>query len=74
MLKTIGADAVGMSTVAEVIVARHSGMSVLGVSGITNKANLDGTSYTTLTEVLEVGKVIAPKILKIVLGVVRQLQ
>ncbi len=74
MLKTIGADAVGMSTVAEVIVARHSGMSVLGVSGITNRANLDGTSYTTLTEVLEVGKVIAPKILKIVLGVVRQLQ
>ena len=63
-----------MSTVAEVIVARHSGMSVLGVSGITNKANLDGTSYTTLAEVLEVGKVIAPKILKIVLGVVRELQ
>ena len=74
MLKTIGADAVGMSTVAEVIVARHSGMNVLGMSGITNKANLDGTSYTTLAEVLEVGKVIAPKILGIILGVVRQMQ
>ena len=74
MLKTIGADAVGMSTVAEVIVARHSGMNVLGISGITNKANLDGTSYTTLAEVLEVGKVIAPKILRIILGVVRQMQ
>ena len=74
MLKTIGADAVGMSTVAEVIVARHSGINVLGISGITNKANLDGTSYTTLAEVLEVGKVIAPKILGIILGVVRQMQ
>lgn len=70
MLQTIGADAVGMSTVAEVIVARHGGIKVLGISGITNKANLDGTSYTTLAEVLAVGKVIAPKILKLISGLV----
>ena len=69
MLRTIGADAVGMSTVAEVIVARHGDVKVLGISGITNKANLDGTSYTTLAEVLEVGKVIAPKILKLISGI-----
>ena len=68
MLQTIGADAVGMSTVAEVIVARHGDVKVLGISGITNKANLDGTSYTTLTEVLEMGKVIAPKMLKLISG------
>jgi len=74
MLKIIGADAVGMSTVAEVIAARHSGINVLGISGITNKANLDGTSYTTLAEVLEVGKVVGPKILRIILSVVRQMQ
>jgi purine-nucleoside phosphorylase len=50
-------------------VARHGGIKVLGISGITNKANLDGTSYTTLAEVLEVGEVIVPKILKLISGV-----
>lgn len=72
-LKLAGADAVGMSTVPEVIVARHGGMRVLGLSGISNKANLDGSTITTHEEVIEAGKVITPKIEAIVRGVLRGL-
>jgi purine-nucleoside phosphorylase len=67
-LHTIGADAVGMSTVPEVIVARHGGMRVLGVSGISNKANLDGSTITTHEEVLEAGKVLVPKLTTLIRG------
>lgn len=72
-LRLIGADAVGMSTAAEVVVARHGGLRVLGLSGISNKANLDGSTITTHEEVLEAGRVIAPKIEKLIRGVLRQL-
>ena len=72
-LRIIGADAVGMSTVPEVIVARHGKTRVLGLSGITNKANLDGSTITTHEEVLEAGKLIGPKMEKIVRGVIGQL-
>ena len=67
-LRTIGADAVGMSTVPEVIVARHGGLRVLGISGISNKANLDGTTITTHEEVLGAGKILVPKLTTIVRG------
>jgi purine-nucleoside phosphorylase len=62
-----------MSTVPEVIVARHGNMRILGLSGISNKANLDGSSPTTHEEVIEAGKIIAPKIEKIIRGVLRAL-
>lgn len=72
-LRMIGADAVGMSTVPEVIVARHGGLRVLGFSGISNKANLDGSTVTTHEEVIEAGKTIAPKVEKIIRGVLHSL-
>lgn len=72
-LKLAGADAVGMSTVPEVIVARHGGLRVLGFSGISNKANLDGSTVTTHEEVIEAGKVITPKMEKVIRGVLRSL-
>ncbi len=70
-LQAIGADAVGMSTVPEVIVARQGGTRVLGVSGISNKANLDGKTPTTHEEVLQAGRVIVPKLLTLIRGVLR---
>jgi purine-nucleoside phosphorylase len=72
-LRIIGANAVGMSTVPEVIVARHGGTRVLGISGISNKANLDGNTITTHAEVLEAGKVLVPKLTAIISGVLQAL-
>ncbi len=70
-LRMAGADAVGMSTVPEVITARHAGMRVLGLSGISNKANLDGSTMTTHEEVIAAGKVITPQMEAILRGVLR---
>ena len=72
-LRLVGTDSVGMSTVPEVIVARHGGMRILGLSGISNKANLDGSTITTHEEVMEAGKLITPKMEKLIRGVLRQL-
>jgi len=72
-LRIIGADAVGMSTVPEAIVARHAGMRVLAFSGISNKANLDGNTLTTHEEVLEAGKQIVPKLETLITRVLQRL-
>jgi purine-nucleoside phosphorylase len=72
-LRTIGADAVGMSTVPEVIVARHANIRVLGFSGITNKANLDGDTITTHEEVLSAAHAIVPKLTDVINGVLRRM-
>jgi purine-nucleoside phosphorylase len=72
-LRAIGVDAVGMSTVPEVIIARHGGMRVLGISGISNKANLDGTTVTTHEEVLAAGEVIVPRLTALIRGVLKEL-
>lgn len=71
-LRIIGADAVGMSTVPEVIVARHAGLRVLGLSGISNALPAEGvTQMTTHEEVLEAGRVIVPKMITLIRGVLR---
>lgn len=71
LLRTMGADAVGMSTVAEATVARHGGLRVLGFSGISNAANLDGSTITTHEEVLAAGQVLVPRLTALVRGVLQ---
>jgi purine-nucleoside phosphorylase len=72
-LRGVGVDAVGMSTVPEVTVAHHGGTRVLGLSGISNKANLDGNTLTTHEEVLEAGKKIVPQLVALIRGVLTRL-
>jgi purine-nucleoside phosphorylase len=62
-----------MSTVPETITAVHGGIKVLGISGISNKANLDGSTVTTHEEVLEAGKILVPKMDTIIRGVIQSL-
>ena len=62
MLRQLGADAVGMSTVLEVIVARHAGVRVLAISLITNKATPDVETGATHEEVIEMGRIGAARL------------
>ncbi len=65
MLRVIGGDAVGMSTVPEVLVGRHAGARVLGFSLVTNKATEDVDHEVTHEEVLAMGKVGAARLVAI---------
>ncbi|MBN1661764.1 MAG: purine-nucleoside phosphorylase [Anaerolineae bacterium] len=74
-LRTIGADAVGMSTVPEVTVARHGGIRVMGVSGISNVAvaDPDAAQEATHEEVLMAGQKIVPRLTTLLCGVLSRL-
>ena len=69
-LRTLGADAVGMSTVPEVITARHMGMRVLGISCITNMAAGILDQPLKHEEVLETGKMVEKKFSSLVSEIV----
>ena len=74
-LRIIGADAVGMSTVPEVTVARHGGIRVLGVSGISNVAQAEAVDGQEASheEVLEAGRQIVPRLVTLVCGVLARM-
>jgi purine-nucleoside phosphorylase len=74
-LRLIGADAVGMSTVMEVTVARHGGIRVLGVSGISNVALTEPAAghETSHEEVLAAGQQLVPRLMTLVRGVLARL-
>ncbi|MGB8424319.1 MAG: purine-nucleoside phosphorylase [Desulfobacterales bacterium] len=72
-LKTIGADAVGFSTVQEVIAARHAGLRVLGLSIITNLGDPDAPQPATMAEIIAVAGAAAPGLATVVRYVVEHI-
>ena len=74
-LRMIGGDARGMSTVPEVIVARHMGLRVLGISGISNVAmdDPDAVEAANHEEVLAAGQLMVPKLMALLRGVLAAL-
>ncbi|OPH60847.1 purine-nucleoside phosphorylase [Paenibacillus ferrarius] len=73
MFRTLGGDSVGMSTVPEVIVARHAGIEVLGFSCISNMASGILDQPLSHAEVMETTEKVKPKFLKLVLGIIEAL-
>ncbi|MCD6125026.1 purine-nucleoside phosphorylase [bacterium] len=69
-LRIIGADAVGMSTVPEVIVARHSGMKVLGFSIITDMGIPDALEPISIESILKVAKKADKKMAKLMTALI----
>ena len=62
MLAAIGADAIGMSTVPEVIVARHAGLKVLGVSVITDRCVADALKPADIQEIIRIAQAAEPNL------------
>ncbi len=73
MLRGLGADVVGMSTVPEVIVALHGGMRVLGLSIITDQCLPDALEPATLDRIVAVARGAEPTLSAVVSGVIARL-
>jgi len=72
-LRKIGADLVGMSTVAEVIVAVHAGMKTLGISVVSDRCLPDALEPCNIPAIIKAGQDAEPKLKKIVMGVIDKL-
>jgi purine-nucleoside phosphorylase len=73
MLRTMGADVVGMSTVPEVIAARHMGMRVLGISIITDECFPDTLEEADIVKIIATANAAEPKLTAVVKGVLERL-
>jgi purine-nucleoside phosphorylase len=73
MLRTIGADVVGMSTVPEVIVANHEGMRVLGISIITDQCLPDALEPADIGRIIETARRAEPSLTRLVERVVERM-
>jgi purine-nucleoside phosphorylase len=72
-LQTIGAEAVGFSTVQEVIAAAHGGIRVLGLSTITNVHDPEDPVPATVEEIIEVARGVIPLLETIMIGIAEKI-
>lgn len=72
MLRKIGGDTIGMSTVPEVIVARHTGVKILGISCVTDMAIADEIVSISHEEVIKVANETRPKFIRLVRGILNE--
>ncbi len=72
MLRKIGGDTIGMSTVPEVIVARHSGVKILGISCVTDMAIADEIVSISHEEVIKVANETRPKFIRLVRSILNE--
>ncbi|WP_297707178.1 purine-nucleoside phosphorylase [uncultured Eudoraea sp.] len=73
MLKTIGADAVGMSTVPEVIVANHLNLPVVAVSVLTDECDPNNLQPVNINEIIRIAGETEPKMIKLFMELIREL-
>lgn len=73
MLKILGADAVGMSTVPEVIVANHLGLSVAAVSVLTDECDPNNLKPINVSEIIEVAGKAEPKMITLFTELIKNL-
>lgn len=73
MLKTLGADAVGMSTVPEVIVANHLRLPIVAVSVLTDECDPDNLQPVNIQEIIEIAGKTEPKMVKLFKELIVQL-
>ena len=73
-LRTIGADAVGMSTAPEVIVARHCGLKVLGISVVTDECIADALKPADVPTIIKIAMQAEPRLTKLMSQVVGKIK
>lgn len=74
LLRALGADVVGMSTVPEVVAARHMGMRVLAVAVVTDQCLPDALAEVDVAEIIAVAEAAEPKLTRLVSGLVAGLR
>ncbi|HZX21841.1 MAG TPA: purine-nucleoside phosphorylase [Clostridia bacterium] len=72
MFQLMGADTIGMSTVPEVIVAKHSGLKVIGISCVTDMAIFEGPETISHEQVMEIADKTRPKFISLVKSVINE--